>query len=147
MPPIEVSTVIAAPPAEVWAHVADVTSHVEWMTDAEAIRLTSGQRSGVGTTFECDTRIGPLRLTDLMEVTEWEEGAAMGVAHSGLVTGSGRFTLRPEAGGTRFTWAEELRFPWWMGGAAGAVVGRRVLERVWRGNLRALKAAVEQRPG
>lgn len=144
MPRIEVSTAIAAAPEQVWAHVADVTSHVEWMTDAEAIRLTSAQRSGEGTTFECDTRIGPFRLTDRMEITEWKEGEAMGVAHSGLVTGSGRFTLRPEAGGTRFTWVEDLRFPWWMGGPAAGVVGRRVLERVWRRNLRALRAGVEE---
>ena len=71
----------------VWAAVEDVGSHVEWMADAEAIRFTSASTSGVGTTFECDTKVGPLRLTDLMEITRWEPGKAMGVRHVGLVTG------------------------------------------------------------
>ena len=144
MPPIEVSTVIAAPPAEVWAHVADVTSHVEWMTDAEAIRLTSGQSSGVGTTFDCDTKIGPFRLTDRMEVTEWREDEAMAIRHTGLVTGTGRFHLVPTPAGTRFEWSETLRFPWWQGGRLAARIAGLVLRRLWRGNLKRLRDLVQE---
>src|SRR5256885_17169804 len=69
------------------------------MEDAVAIRFTSSEQAGVGTTFECDTRVGPFSLTDLMEVTEWDERKRMGIRHVGLVTGSGRFTLRRARGG------------------------------------------------
>lgn len=135
---IRVSTRIPARRAEVWDDVRDLGSHVDWMADAEAIRFTSRRRAGVGTTFECDTRVGPLRLTDLMEVTEWVERHAIGVRHTGLVTGTGRFTLRP-AGvlrrATRFAWEEELTVPWWLGGPAAAVV----LRLVWMRNLRRLR--------
>ncbi len=93
---VQVGTVIDAPPRRVWDDVADVASHVEWMADADAIRFTSRQRQGVGTSLECDTRVGPLRLTDHMEVTEWEEGRLIGVRHHGLVTGTGRFTIGDE---------------------------------------------------
>ena len=57
-----------------------------------------------------------------MEITEWVPGSAMGVRHSGIVTGTGVFTLEPLAGGTRtrFTWAESLDFPWYFGGRLGA---------------------------
>lgn len=135
---------IDAPPSSVWATVAPLDRHVDWMVDAEAIRFTSSRRRGVGTTFECDTRIGPFRLTDLMEVTEWREGLAIGVRHSGVVTGTGRFTLRRARGGrTRFTWDERLAFPWWMGGPVGALAGGPVLRLVWRRNLAALKRLVE----
>lgn len=141
---IRVSTVIDAPPAQVWDHVRDIASHVRWMHDAEAIRFTSARRSGVGTTFDCDTRVGPFRLTDRMEVTEWRPRRAMGVRHVGVVTGTGVFTLRPVGRGrTRFTWRERLRFPWWMGGELGAVVGGEVLRVIWKRNLRNLKALVE----
>lgn len=141
---IEVSTVIDAPRQRVWSAIDDVGDHVEWMADAEAIRFTSEHRSGVGTTFECDTRVGPIRLTDVMAITEWDPGVAMGVRHEGLVTGSGRFTLSDVSGGrTRFTWAEELAFPWWLGGAVGARIGRPVLTRVWRGNLGRLRRLIE----
>lgn len=146
---ITVSTTIHASPAAVWAAVEDVGSHVEWMADAEAIRFTSDHTSGVGTTFECDTKVGPLRLTDLMEITRWEPGRAMGVRHVGLVTGEGVFTLSPvgsrlrRRSATRFEWSERLVFPWWMGGPIGGLVGGRIMRLIWKGNLRRLKAIVE----
>ena len=141
MPGITVSTIIDAPPRVVWASVRDIGSHVGWMADAEAIRFTSRRRTGVGTTFECDTRVGPLTLTDVMEVTSWVERREMGVRHTGVVTGTGRFTLRRARGGrTRFTWEERLVFPWWLGGRVGGVVGARVLKQIWKGNLRRLSA-------
>lgn len=134
---VEVSIIINRSPAEVWRHVEDIASHVEWMADAEAIRFTSSTRRGVGTTFDCDTRVGPFRLVDRMEVTEWDEGRAIGVRHVGLVTGRGRFTLRRRGRRrTRFTWEEDLAIPWWLGGPVAAVV----LRLVWLRNLRRLRA-------
>ena len=144
MPGIRVSTVIDAPPSAVWRAIEDVGSHTEWMEDAVAIRFRGRQRSGVGTTFECDTRVGPFGLTDVMEITEWRPRRSMGVRHVGIVTGSGRFTLRRVRGGrTRFTWKESLSFPWYLGGPFGAVVGGEVLRVVWKRNLRNLRRVVE----
>jgi len=146
MPGIRVSTVIDARPAEVWRVVEDVGRHVEWMHDAVAIRFTTRQERGVGTTFECDTKVGPFRLTDVMEITRWQPRRAMGVRHVGVVTGTGVFTLKRLRGGrTRFTWQERLVFPWWMGGPFGAAVGGEVLRLVWRRNLAELKRLVEAR--
>jgi hypothetical protein len=143
---IRVSTTIDATPKQVWEVVRHVGHHVEWMADAEAIRFTSHRTSGVGTTFDCDTRVGPFRLTDKMEITRWEPRKAMGVKHVGVVTGTGQFTLKGRRGGrTRFTWAEELVFPWWMGGPFGAVIGGEVLRLIWARNLSRLKAIVEGR--
>ncbi len=138
------SVVIDAPPDRVWAEVRDVGSHVDWMADAVAIRFTSSRRHGVGTTFDCDTKIGPFRLTDRMAITEWRERRAMGVEHSGVVTGTGQFKLRKaRRGRTRFSWEERLTFPAWMGGPVGAFVAKPVMERVWRRNLGRLKAQIE----
>jgi uncharacterized protein YndB with AHSA1/START domain len=141
---VRVSVVIDAPPAAVWAAIDDIERHVEWMEDAVAIRFTSSRRQGVGTTFECDTRVGPLRLTDRMAITEWEPGEVMGVRHVGLVTGTGHMTLRRRrANRTTFAWDEHLDFPWWLGGSVGGVVGARILRRVWRRSLHNLKVLVE----
>jgi len=148
---IRVKTTIDAPPRDVWRRLADIADHVSWMADAASIRFTGDQRSGVGTTFECETRVGPLRTLDVMEITEWRERRSMGVTHRGLVTGTGRFRLaRARRGRTRLTWDEDLRFPWWLGGLIGSVLARPVLRAVWRGNLRRFAALVtapgERRP-
>jgi hypothetical protein len=114
------------------------------MADAVAIRFTSRRQHGAGTTFDCDTKIGPFRLTDRMEITEWRPRRVMGVRHVGLVTGTGRFTLRRRRGGrTRFRWDERLSFPWYLGGPVGAAVAAPVLRRIWRRNLANLKRLVE----
>jgi carbon monoxide dehydrogenase subunit G len=146
---IRTDIAIDAPPAAVWARLADIADHVSWMADAAAIRFTGERRSGVGTAFECDTRVGPWRTTDVMEVTEWREGEALGVRHTGVVTGTGHFLVAPEPAGdgaasTRLTWDEDLAFPWWLGGAVGAFVARPVLRAVWRGNLRRFAARVTE---
>jgi hypothetical protein len=141
---ITVSTLLPASPAVVWADVQHVASHVEWMADAESITITSPTTSGVGTTFDCRTKIGPIRLTDKMIVTAWEDERVMGVRHVGLVTGTGQFTLDPERVDgetwTRFTWSEELRYPWWLGAAVGGLVGDQILKQVWKRNLKKLRA-------
>jgi hypothetical protein len=141
---VEVAIVVSRPRSAVWNQLARIDDHVEWMRDATALRFVGDRRRGMGTTFECDTKVGPIRLTDIMEITEWEEGAAMAVEHRGLVTGSGRFTLEDGPGvATTVRWREWLRFPWWLGGTIGAWVASPVLARLWRGNLRRLRARVE----
>jgi hypothetical protein len=137
---IRVSTTIEASLDAVWEYVRRIDSHTEWMADAEAISFQGSQTEGVGTAFECRTRVGPLRLNDSMVITEWAEQEAIGVRHTGLVTGEGRFTLAPAGTDrTEFCWTEELQFPWWMGGLLGDIVGARVLEWVWRRNLKTLR--------
>lgn len=144
---ITVSIDLDATTDRVWAIVEPIERHVDWMADAVAIRFETDQTRGVGTSFLCDTKVGPIRLTDHMRITEWIPGEAMGVEHTGLVTGTGIFTLAPLDNGqrTRFTWSETLRFPWWLGGRLGELVGGNVvMKAIWRRNLTSLKALVER---
>ena len=140
---IKVSIEIDASPEKVWQIVEPIERHVDWMHDAVAIRFVSDQTRGVGTSFLCGTKVGPIRLTDKMEITEWVPGKAMGVKHVGIVTGTGVFTLEPVANGARtlFQWEEELIFPWFLGGPLGAFIGGKiVLRQIWKRNLRGLAA-------
>ena len=144
---IQVSIEIDAPPAHVWRVVEPIEDHVDWMADAVAIRFTGDTTRGAGTEFECDTKVGPITLTDEMTVTEWVPEQRMGVRHTGVVTGSGVFELQPIDLGrrTRFTWTEDLTFPWFLGSRLGEIVGgRAVMKRIWVRNLRRLKRIVEQ---
>jgi hypothetical protein len=141
---VVVSIVIDRTPAEVWADVRDIASHVGWMQDAAAIRFLTLRREGQGTRFECDTKVGPFSLTDVMEITSWDDERRMGVRHVGLVEGSGEFTLTGlDADRTEFRWEEDLSFPWFLGGPVGAFLARPVLRWVWKGNLERLKARIE----
>jgi hypothetical protein len=139
---IRVSAFIPASRWHVWQVLRDIGGHVRWMHDAESIRFTSPQREGVGTTFECDSRLGPFRLTDKMEVLEWRAGRSMTVRHVGKVSGVGRFTLRFRPKGTLFVWQEKLRFPWWMGGPLGSAMAAPFFRYVWKRNLDSLRAMV-----
>ncbi len=142
---IKVGITIAASPADVWAAVERIESHTEWMLDAERITFRTAQHAGVGAEFDCLTRVGPLSTTDHFAVTKWEPGVAMGIEHRGAVTGVGEFRLRPLGDGsaTDFSWAETLRFPWWLGSVVGEQIGGPVLHRIWSGNLKRLKARIE----
>ena len=146
MASITVSVEIDATTERVWEVVEPVERHVDWMADAVAIRFTGEQTRGIGTAFECDTKVGPITLVDKMEITDWVPRERMGVRHNGVVTGTGHFSLEPIDldRRTRFTWTEELVFPWWLGGPIGALVGGRVvMGAIWRRNLRALAKIVE----
>lgn len=142
---VVVDTVIPAPIGEVWADVERLESHVEWMADAESIDFDGDLRRGVGATMNVVTRVGPLRTTDVIRVIAWEAPHRIGVVHEGLVTGSGEFRLAPEGQETRFTWDEELRFPWYLGGQLTALAARPVLSWVWRRNLERLASRFASR--
>lgn len=135
---------IDAPPEVVWQTVEQIERHVDWMTDAESITFTTASHRGEGTEFDCVTRIGPLRTTDRMVVTQWTPRRAMGIKHQGVVRGWGKFSLSRRKGNlTRFTWTERLKFPFWMGGPIGALAAKPILRAVWRRNLTNLKTIVE----
>jgi uncharacterized membrane protein len=140
---IDLSIHIAAPIDRVWAELADLASHPEWMDDAATVQFLTDQRVGVGTRLAAATRIGPLRAEDVMDVIEWEEERAIVVEHVGSVKGRGRFEIQPMPDGTEMTWQEELRFPWWMGGRLGEWVAGPILRRVWTRSLERLRARVE----
>lgn len=136
---------VHAPLDATWDALADLASHVEWMADAESITFLGEQRRGVGTAFECLTRVGPLTTRDKMTVTEWVERDRITVAHRGIVRGTGTFELAAAGEDTtRVSWTEDLRFPPYLGAAAGALVAKPILRRIWRGNLSRFGTRVEQ---
>ena len=123
----------------VWEALADLRSHPEWMKDAVGLTFTGDQTTGVGTLMDVETRIGPLRTVDVLEVTDWVDGEMIGVEHRGLVTGTGRLSVAQDGKGALVSWTEDLVFPWWLGGPVTAWIAAPVLRSVWRGNLERLE--------
>lgn len=137
---------LSAAPDVVWRNIKDISTHTEWMKDAAEIRFLTEQQSGVGARFWCLTKVGPLRNRDVLVVTEWKPAEVMGIEHTGVVTGTGRFTLSPDGTGTRMCWEEVLRFPWWMGGPVGERAAKPLLGRIWQHNLARLDERVNEQP-
>ena len=142
---IRVAIEIDATTDEVWHVVEPVERHVDWMADAVAIRFDGDQHRGVGTTFVCDTKVGPITLPTTWRSPSGSPARRMGVRHTGVVTGTGAFELTPIDLGrrTRFTWTEELRFPWYLAGRLGGIVGGGRDGRHLARNLRELRRLVE----
>jgi carbon monoxide dehydrogenase subunit G len=141
MGPLLVSITIPLPLEGVWEEVSRLDRHVEWMADARSIEFLSEAHSGVGAAMRVATRFGPLRATDTMVVTAWEPPRRIEVEHRGRFTGRGAFRLDAAGpGATRFTWEEQVRFPWYLGGPLGALAARPLFRFVWRRNLERLRA-------
>ncbi len=143
---IRLVEMIPAPTDRVWAELADLGSHAEWMTDAAEVDFEAGPQSGPGARMRVATSIGPFRVTDLMTVVEWVEGSSIGVEHTGSVLGTGRFDVAADPEGTRLTWTEDLVFPWWLGGRLGAWVATPIMRRIWRSSLGKFSARVLSAP-
>ena len=142
-PAIHIEQQYPVPVDRLWAELRQIDRHVNWMADAASITFQSEQREGLGTEFLCVTKVGPIKLTDVMTITSWENERAMGVRHSGIVTGEGTFTLTAQDQNSVLSWDENLSFPWWMGGKIGEFMAKPILTAIWRGNLRRLATFVE----
>jgi carbon monoxide dehydrogenase subunit G len=143
MPDITVEVTVPHPASDVWAQLRQIERHVEWMSDAESITFHGDQREGIGTSFDCRTKIGPLVTTDVMTITRWDDEVAMGVTHRGIFTGRGEFVLNGDGVSTRITWHEGLTFPWWCGGVVGATLARPILRAIWKKNLARLRVLLD----
>lgn len=139
---VDLETTIAAPRAVVWDVLVDWEHQSEWMLDAVEIEVVSAQRSGVGTTVRCPTRILGVVIPDVVRVTEWVHRERLGVVHIGspLVQGSAAFELSDTRDhGTHVRWTEDVPVPL---GALGAAIGRvalgPVIAAVFRRSLRRL---------
>lgn len=132
---VSVSIQVSAPVNEVWNRLSDLATHSEWMSDATSILFDGDQRRGVGVAMTVPTRVGPLRVVDIMEVDEWTEQERIGVRHRGRIGGWGRFELSGDRNGSILVLTEQLHFPWYMGGPVIGWFARPVLRRVFRANL------------
>ena len=110
---IEVSIGIQASPAQVWAYMADIPRHPQWMTGIHSLEMTSAGTQGVGTSFRAVSR-GPLhtRVVDDMVCTEWTEGEVLSVEHRGSVRGAARSLSHPSSLGYGCAGVRRFACPW-----------------------------------
>ena len=78
---IETSIIINKPLDTVWQEVKVMENHVNWMEDAVKIDILSENNSGIDTKMNVLTKVGKIKLTDIITVTEWKEKESIGVIH------------------------------------------------------------------
>ena len=104
------------------------------------------KQNGIGG-FDTELKINsPTHVKHLENLVELQKTKTFDYAGR-TNTGEGRFTLEPLDGGgrTRFTWEEDLSFPWYLGGPlTERIGGQQVMRRIWSGNLERLRALVER---
>ena len=132
---ITVSVDIDAPVDTVWAAVTDWESQGEWMLGT-AVRVTRGDGASLGSELSATTGVGPLGVTDTMEIVGWDPPYRAVVRHTGaVVRGSGVFAVAPRGDGSVFHWTEQLELPLGALGAAGWPVVRPVFRAGIRWSL------------
>lgn len=132
---------IDAPAERVWALITDWPAHGRWMPLTEVgIDPDSPADAGLGTRFTGRTGLGPVGFDDPMTVTDWQPPAEGGAGRCRVVkrgrwlTGWAEIEVRPEAGGSRLSWLEDVRPRWLprLADPAVALAGRLLFGRVLR---------------
>lgn len=138
-------------PAEVlWQTVSDLPGQSGWMLGTR-VEVTGGDGRSVGSTLRAVTGVGPLAVTDPMEITEWTEPPEgprrIVVTHTGhVVQGDGVFAvveLGPRR--SRFLWSELLDVPLGALGRAGWPLVRPVLRAGVARSLQTMARRTEER--
>jgi hypothetical protein len=113
------------------------------MRDADDVRVLTAHREGAGVRLAVRTRVlGVPLFTEQLEVTLWDAPRRMVIAHRSVVRGVGTWSLRPDGGGTRLTWTEDVSLPVPLLGELALLAYRPVLQRLMRGALGSLRADV-----
>ena len=104
---------INAPVNAVWRALVEWEKQGDWMA---LTRVSASDRgaddSGIGTTIEAFTGVGPFGVLDKMKVISWEPPHFCRVDHYGkVIKGIGEFRLVNLGDKTRFDWYEEIKAP------------------------------------
>lgn len=146
---ITMSVDIAAPVETVWGVVTDWEAQGEWMLGT-SVRVTSGDGVSVGTELAAFTGVGPVGVTDTMQLVGWDPPHRATMRHTGrVVRGSGVFTVLEREGpdgrdDARFVMSEQLDLPLGPVGALGWPLVRPVFGLGLRHSLNTLARHCEQ---
>ena len=142
---VEARVAIAAPPEVVFEAVSEWEAQSQWVPLTTVTVEPGGRR--VGERLTAVTKLAGVGFSDPMEVTRWEPPRLVEVRHLGrVVRGTGTFTVEPAAGGSSFTWAEDLDLPLGALGRFGFALVRPAFELMLRRSVARLARRAECRP-
>ena len=98
---------------KVWRALVEWEKQGDWMALTRVSASDNGaDDSGIGTTIEAFTGVGPFGVLDKMKVISWEPPHFCRVDHyEKVIKGIGEFRLVDLGDKTRFDWYEEIKAP------------------------------------
>lgn len=132
-------------PDKVFAYVQDLENMPEWMSSCKSHRITSQQRSGVGTTTHCVMEQAGRVIEWDSVVTEYVENEKMVWHCEKPSRNDGIFEFEPTTTGTKVTFTMDYDLPYSI---LGAIIDRlkvsRAIQQTVDDGLRRLKEILEQ---
>jgi uncharacterized protein YndB with AHSA1/START domain len=120
---VQKSIEIAAPPHKIWPFLIEPEKIQKWCITFLKFKYTGEQRSGVGTTFYLEEKAGGPLMKLNSKITEWVENrrVAFSMISGNFVEGYEQsWTVEATPSGSRFTFMEEIKFPY---GIIGKIMG------------------------
>lgn len=138
---------VNAPAEAVWRTITDWPGQDAWMLGTRVEVEGGGEGRHLGAELRAVTGVGPLGITDTMEIVEWDPPRRCVVRHTGrIVRGDGVFEvvgLGPSR--SRFLWTELLDLPLGALGRLGWPVVRPVFRAGVVASLRRMARQCEKR--
>ena len=128
------STIIAAPPQQIWDYIADPSNALHFMSGVTRWEVEGERQTGLGARYRMLLRVGSAEVGGLIEVVEFSEPLDMAWSSVTGVDQRGRWRLRELAPGrTRV----EFRFSYGVAGAGlTGWLSEKVAGPTVRGHLR-----------
>jgi len=122
---------INAPPERIWPFFVEPEKVLQWYSTFRRFDYTSNQRSGVGTLFYIEEQAGGPLMKIHFETTEWKENEKLAlrmVSGSGVKSYKQVWLLETIPSGSRFTFMEEIEFPFGIIGKFIGLIAQRMSE-------------------
>ena len=137
---------ITAPPERIWPFFVEPEKVLQWYSTFKRFDYTSNQHSGVGTPIYIEEQaVGPMMKLHF-ECTEWKENEKLAlqmVSGSGVKSYKQVWSLERIPSGSRFTFMEEIEFPYGIIGKLMGLIGQRMSEATVSKIQLKLKSLVE----
>jgi uncharacterized membrane protein len=128
MPRLDNSIDIKASPDQVFAYLADVTTHPEWVKWTKDAEVTSVEPKGIGSTSTEVMQVGPKKETVETLTTEYKDGQFVTRRHTRGMEMTDRVSVLPFGDGTKVAWSIDYVPP--MGGM-GKLMDKLFMERLF----------------
>jgi uncharacterized membrane protein len=144
VPSVTAHAVVAAPPDVVFAYAADPANPPRYVEGLSTWEHCGGPERGLGSQFRAGLHVGPKELVSTVEITTYDEGAALGWNPVKGFGQSGHWTMTPDGEGTAIDFTVSYEMP---GGMLGRLIGGMlggVVQHTVDASVRNLKEQVEQ---